>query len=348
MRADADALREAMRAKRGRNGEDRPRREKREKRPRTERVYKCRRTNSGCVAVFPSKEEREEHYAKVHNFVRRPGDLDKKKLRCPLGHCPHRYTTKPQLEEHLNAAHSTFVERLDVPLLVRTVRATAHCAVDSTLCPPPNTQEFCVYPRAHHEHRILTDLTTHLFTLHLPTRPTHSPTGSHAPHSTRQFTQMALRMKKDVVKRWRSPIRGDRNDFDDVVDLNDYLEEEHAELRIQILRQGERRKIIKRIDERMRHLEQLKREAEEAAFRARGGYIWKDKDLALLTPGTLVWARFRDYPFWPGLVDEPASEGKIRMYADALPATSVSDSARTCTVVAATACYYAQRALGRQ
>ena len=125
-RADAEAVREAMRAhKRGRNGEDRPRREKREKRPRTERVYKCRKTLSGCVAVFQTKEEREEHYAKVHNFVRKPGDLDKKKLRCPLGHCPHRYTTKPQLEEHLNAAHSKFVEVLDVPLLVRMVCSAA-------------------------------------------------------------------------------------------------------------------------------------------------------------------------------------------------------------------------------
>jgi hypothetical protein len=83
--------------------------ERRHRRPRGPRVYKCRREKSGCVAVFDTKEERTEHYAKVHNFVRTGGNAEKM-LRCPLVNCDHRYPTKPKLEKHIQEAHAKFVE----------------------------------------------------------------------------------------------------------------------------------------------------------------------------------------------------------------------------------------------
>lgn len=43
---------------------------------------------------------------------------------------------------------------------------------------------------------------------------------------------------------------------------------------------------------------QKKREEEEAKI-----FRWKDDELDKLTPRTLVWARYRQYPFWPGLVE---------------------------------------------
>ncbi len=48
-------------------------------------------------------------------------------------------------------------------------------------------------------------------------------------------------------------------------------------------------------------------------------FVWGKAALAALAPGQLVWARFRDYPFWPGVVDvvyPPAA-------ADGAPAFSV-------------------------
>jgi len=220
----------------------------RPKRRRRDRVYKCRRVKSGCVAVFASKEERDEHYAKVHNFVRTGGD-DKKLLRCPLVNCDHRYPTKPRLERHILEAHSKFVEVLDVALLVKTV---------------------------------------------------------------------ANRMKK-TSRPWESPFHGDDTQHEDAAALEDHMEKEHPAFKVKLLRARERKKLLRRRVEKQRLLEQLAREREEAIEAARlariklkQGYSWKAEDLEALEAGTLVWARYRDYPFWPGLVDNNFLVGETR------------------------------------
>lgn len=98
-------LRAQKRLRSGDSGDDGDR----GKRRRGERVYKCRREKSGCIAVFASKEERDEHYKKVHNFVRTPGDANHQ-LRCPIADCVHRYPSKPKLEKHIREAHYLFAE----------------------------------------------------------------------------------------------------------------------------------------------------------------------------------------------------------------------------------------------
>jgi len=86
------------------------------------RIYKCKHKH--CSMFFTGddgKGERQDHYETVHKFTLLPGDMLKKVHRCPAQSCRHRYARPKELAGHIELAHSTFAELLDVGVLVDNV-----------------------------------------------------------------------------------------------------------------------------------------------------------------------------------------------------------------------------------
>ena len=83
--------------------------------------------------------------------------------------------------------------------------------------------------------------------------------------------------------------------------LDDHLHHQHRELLLQrILRKNEDRP-LKPTGESQAAEAQKKAEKRAQLAQAKE---WTHERLNKLTPDTLVWARYKNYPFWPGQIDE--------------------------------------------
>ena len=94
--------------------------------------------------------------------------------------------------------------------------------------------------------------------------------------------------------------------------LDDHLSREHADLQLQrILRKNEDRPPKPKADAQA--VEAQKAEQGRAAAARANKNGWTNERLGKLKPDTLVWARFRNYPFWPGQIDENRMRNEDRI-----------------------------------
>eukprot|EP00040_Diaphanoeca_grandis_P027859 m.159601 g.159601 ORF g.159601 m.159601 type:complete len:901 (-) comp31140_c0_seq1:32-2734(-) len=91
--------------------------------------------------------------------------------------------------------------------------------------------------------------------------------------------------------------------FETSVLLDDHLRATHPEVPLAFMLSAEKRKFLKKVAQAV--YEQLEREAELhlAKMSDPNMHWWTDEELDALTPGTIVWARYRNYPFWPGVIE---------------------------------------------
>jgi hypothetical protein len=83
---------------------------------------------------------------------------------------------------------------------------------------------------------------------------------------------VASRMKKAIVS-WPCPFLGDEKKCSDIVELEDYLQEAHSDVKVKFLRSKERKKILKRREENILLRAQLERDEAARLTAARQGCV---------------------------------------------------------------------------